>query len=316
MARLLPLLRIVRRMIPAFILGFATTGPRAYPAEFATAAIPSPAPLPSHELHNLFRLTPSLYSGSSPDSDAAFAELKALGVTTVISVDGSKPDLKKAHQHGLRYVHLPIGYDGISALRQSELIRTARGTTGAVYVHCHHGRHRSPAAAAIIGAGLSGWSPEVATQWLRAAGTSPDYVGLYRSVTLFQKPDPATLAHLPEPPEVASTPPLIDAMVAIDTHLDNLKAAQAHAWKSIPKHPDLTPTQESTLLWEQWRELARHPDSAQRPDAYRKLLTQAEEFSAALSAILKMPEPDRAQADATLRALSQTCTDCHKAYRN
>jgi len=316
MFRLLLFLRILSRISTAFVLGCAVTGPRATAAETATAAIPTPAPLPSHELHNLFRVTPSLYSGSSPDSDAAFAELKTLGVTTVISVDGSKPNIEKARQHGLRYVHLPIGYDGISALRQSELIRAARSTTGAVYVHCHHGRHRGPAAAAVIGEGLSGWSPDVATQWLRSAGTSPDYAGLYRSVRDFQKPLHGAPAHLPELPEVAPTPPLVDSMVAIDSHVDYLKAAGTNAWKALPNPPDRTPRQEATLLWEQWRELARHADTSKRPESYRNLLTQAEGSSAELAAVLKTPEPDRTRADASLRALNKACTDCHKAYRN
>ena len=310
------LLRIVSRTLIAFLLGFGTTRPHGIAAEAAAPATSTPTSLPSHELHNLFKVAPSLYSGSSPDSDAAFAELKALGITTVISVDGSKPDIEKARRLGLRYVHLPIGYDGISALRQAELLHAARGATGSVYIHCHHGKHRGPAAAAVICEGWAGWSSHVATQWLQSAGTSPDYAGLYRSVSGFRLPDPSTLSTLPQPPEVAPTPPLVDAMVTIDSHVDYLKAAGTNGWKALSNHPDRTPGQEATLLWEQWRELARHLDTAKRPDAYRGLLTRAEKSSAELAAILKMPEPDRARADASLRALSKTCTDCHKPYRN
>src|SRR5947209_839442 len=62
-------------------------------------------------LHNVFRLTDKLYSGSSPDGDEGFASLQRLGVKTVISVDGARPDVERAHQFGMRYIHLPIGYD-------------------------------------------------------------------------------------------------------------------------------------------------------------------------------------------------------------
>ena len=68
---------------------------------------------------------------------------------TVISVDGAKPDLEAARKHGLRYVHLPHGYDGVPAPRGDELAIALRTLEGPIYVHCHHGKHRSPAAAGV-----------------------------------------------------------------------------------------------------------------------------------------------------------------------
>src|SRR5437764_11542837 len=64
-------------------------------------------------LDNVFRISDRLCSGSSPEGDAGFASLKKLGVRTVLSVDGAAPDLERARRHGLRYVHLPIGYDSV-----------------------------------------------------------------------------------------------------------------------------------------------------------------------------------------------------------
>ena len=52
--------------------------------------------------------------GAEPHEDVAFAELAELGVRTVVSVDGAKPQADAARHHGLRYVHIPIGYDGVS----------------------------------------------------------------------------------------------------------------------------------------------------------------------------------------------------------
>lgn len=80
---------------------------------------PSPAAeiLPSTNLHNVFAVAPRIFSGSSPENEAGFVELAKLGVKTVISVDGAKPDVEMARKHGLKYVHLPIGYDGIPTNR-------------------------------------------------------------------------------------------------------------------------------------------------------------------------------------------------------
>src|SRR5438046_379302 len=76
------------------------------------AAAPVPAEFPGIE--NAFRVTDRMISGSQPEGDAAFAALAKAGVKTIISVDGSKPDVATAKKYGLRYIHLPIGYDGIN----------------------------------------------------------------------------------------------------------------------------------------------------------------------------------------------------------
>jgi protein tyrosine phosphatase (PTP) superfamily phosphohydrolase (DUF442 family) len=96
-------------------------------------------------LHNVYRITDKLMSGSSPDVDAGFKSLKELGVKTVISVDGAKPDIVHAHKYGLRYVHIPFGYDGIPRQQVLRLARAVRDLPGPIYIHCHHGVHRGPA---------------------------------------------------------------------------------------------------------------------------------------------------------------------------
>src|SRR5205814_5083001 len=64
-----------------------------------------PAELPG--LHHVFRVDHKLYSGAAPEGDAGLGSLRALGIRTVISVDGARPDVTRAQRFGLRYVHLP-----------------------------------------------------------------------------------------------------------------------------------------------------------------------------------------------------------------
>src|SRR5262245_50694284 len=230
------------------------------------------APLPSTHLHNLFRATTNIFSGSAPDSGAAFAEIAALGVKTMISVDGGKPDVALARQHGLRYIHLPIGYNGVPPGRVAELVKAAQSSSGPVYVHCHHGLHRGPAAVAVLCEATAAWTTNQAVAWMKQAGTSVDYGGLYRSAMEFRPPAAGTLPRLSDLPEIAKTSSIVEAMVAIDEEFDRLKAAQKAQWKSIPNQPDVVPSRTAAILWEHFREMARMEDTAKRPADYRTKL--------------------------------------------
>ena len=269
----------------------------------------SATPLTATGLHNAFRVTDRLLSGSQPAGDAAFAELARLGVKTIVSVDGAKPDVAAARKHGLRYVHLPIGYDGVPAERIAQLVRAAALPDGRIFVHCHHGKHRGPAAVAVMCAATAGWSPARAEAWLRQAGTADEYAGLYRSVREFQPPSAAALARVGELPEVAKTPAVVDAMVALDECFDLLKAAQNSGWKA-------TPANAATLLWEHLRELARTDDTARRPADYRTHLADSERAAEALRRHLRATPPDPAALDAAFKTAAQSCAACHKAFRN
>src|SRR5690606_24259899 len=74
---------------------------------------PTEAEFPA--LHNLLQVSSRIFSGGEPVGEAAFEQLEKLGVRTIVSVDGARPNIDAARRHGLRYVHIPISYDGISA---------------------------------------------------------------------------------------------------------------------------------------------------------------------------------------------------------
>jgi len=290
------------------VLAAAESGPA------STNAVATP--LPSMHVHNLFRATTNVFSGSSPEGDAAFAEIAKLGVKTILSVDGSKPDAETARKHGLRYIHLPIGYDGVPANRVAELIKGAQSSAGPIYVHCHHGKHRGPAAVAVICEATVGWTTNQAVAWLQEAGTAADYVGLYRSAMEFRLPQSAVIARIVELPEVATTSSLVEAMVAIDEEMERLKSAQKAKWKCIPNQPDLTPAQTATILWEHFREVARMDDTARRPADYRSKLAEAEKAADQIRLLLREAQAQSLVRDTALQTLNKTCVSCHKAYRN
>lgn len=265
-------------------------------------------------VHNAFKVTEKIYSGSQPEGDAAFAALAKLGVKTIISVDGSTPDIEAARKHGLRYIHLPFSYDGIPTNRVVELAKAAT-EPGPFFVHCHHGLHRGPSAVAVMCESVAGWDPNRAEVWMREAGTAADYAGLYRAARDFKQPTAAQLAAVTQLPELTKPDSLVASMVAMDEHFSWLKQAQKAGWKTPPGQADISPTDEATQLWELLRELARTSDTTARPADYRTMLTESEQATEKLRSLLRQPASNL-DRDAAFKGVSQSCSVCHKKYRN
>src|SRR5690606_22494127 len=148
-------------------------------------------------LHYVYHLRPNVISGSEPHGDDPLAELARMGVKTVLSVDGQAPDHQTAAKYGLRYVHIPIQYKGITQEEMLKIAKTFREAEGPFYVHCFHGKHRGPAAAAIGRILLDGAPREVAAAEMRQwCGTGAEYDGLYRAVLTQELPDADATARL------------------------------------------------------------------------------------------------------------------------
>jgi protein tyrosine phosphatase (PTP) superfamily phosphohydrolase (DUF442 family) len=277
------------------------------------AAAAAPERLEAPHLPNAFRLNAKVISGGLPDGEEAFCELAALGVKTVISVDGAKPQVDLAKRYGLRYVHLPHGYDGISDERTKELAVAVRQLFGPVYIHCHHGKHRSPAAAAVACVATGLLRPHDALGVLKAAGTSENYRGLYQSATGARRIDDRLLDEAKiEFREVADLPALAEAMVALEHTHDHLKGIAQAGWKATADHPDLDPAHEALLLREHFTELLRD----ERPEAFRQLLRDSETAAGKLETILRRGSGSTPDADRLFETVTKNCTACHRTFRD
>ena len=113
------------RRVLVLILAAGCGAPTAGPTR------PGPTPVEVEGLHNVYRLSDRLYSGGGPEGDAGFAALQTLGVKTVVSVDGAAPDAATAGRYGLRYVHVPVGYDGIPREKAWRIAKAVAGPAGA-----------------------------------------------------------------------------------------------------------------------------------------------------------------------------------------
>jgi protein tyrosine phosphatase (PTP) superfamily phosphohydrolase (DUF442 family) len=289
---------------------------------FPAALVSPPERLDLPGVENAYRLGPRLYSGGEPRGEEAFAALKALGIKTAISVDGATPDAETARKYGIRYVHLPVGYDGIPREQAVRIIKAARTLPGPVFVHCHHGKHRGPAAVAVCGLANEGWTKEQAVSWLERAGTAPDYRGLYGTARGFAPPTADELERVGgEFPERAKVPAFVEMMVRVDGHWDRLKAIQEADLRSPADHPDLDPPHEALQLTELFREASRLSEVRARGEVFARSLEaaerQAESLRQALRKFAEQPgEPSRRAAEAAFAAVSRACTGCHSRHRD
>jgi hypothetical protein len=291
--------------------------------ESEPAELTGPVKLESEHLPNAIRVHRKVISGGLPEGDTAFAELAALGVKTIISVDGAKPDVAMAKKHGLRYVHLPHGYDGVPDDKALLLAKAVHDLPGQIYIHCHHGHHRSPAATAVacIDAGLIPVSdgPKI----LEIAETSPNYRGLFESTREARPRTEKELAEVPADfPEIAKLPPMAQAMVQVEQAHDHLKALQANQWQKLADQPALEPAHEALLLREHFTELLRTAAVKKQPDGFQHLMSESEaagnELEAALLAWDKEGRQGEAPAAVTaaFARISKSCKDCHVKYRD
>lgn len=271
---------------------------------------PTPRERDHGGLHNVHRLNARVLSGAQPEGDVGFAELRRLGVRTVVSVDGAVPEVDAAAFHGLRYVHLPIGYDGIAPERLKELAKALRDLPGPIYIHCHHGKHRGPAAAVAATMCLDRTlTPEQATAWMKKAGTDPKYRGLVALPQTLKRPTSAELDALPSNFSSRNiVPDLAKRMVQVDETWDRLKALRANGWSRIADKPDLDAAHEALQLIEHYRE-------ARRLTATRYLpWEQAEREAASLASSLRRTSPG--ESEPAFQAVAMRCTACHAAHRD
>jgi hypothetical protein len=202
------------------------------------------------------------------------------------------------------------------------MARAVRDLPGPVYVHCHHGKHRGPAAAAVALLCLDGQCPAAAAvAFLRQAGTDPRYTELYAAPRLLRRPTKADLDRVPADfPEAAEVAALAQVMVQLDERLEHLKQLRAAGW-AVPKEaPDLDPPHEALQLVEQYREAARLAEVKRRHGEFRRRLADAEAGARALEGVLRRGRApgavDAAAAEVAFRQVAAACSRCHARYRD
>ena len=288
------------------VVGCSTCGKDPAPKQ-ESSTLPLSQPEDRPGLHNVVHVSRTIYSGGEPHGEEAFQELARMGIKTVVSVDGAMPAVDAAERYGLRYVHIPIGYDGVSPEAGLSFAQVAREAKGPVYIHCHHGKHRGPAAAAVVMLACGEGDHADARELLQVAGTSPEYDGLWRDVAAYKPPTEGTA--LPPLVAQAKVDSMVLAMAMIDRHYDNLKYSQEAGWQTPADHPDIVPAREALLLREQFHEIVRN--QADLDPQLIQWLRQSEGLAGSIEEGLKQGRP----MDEALTQLKAACKQCHSKYR-
>ncbi|GAB5497126.1 MAG: hypothetical protein Phyf2KO_22060 [Phycisphaerales bacterium] len=254
----------------------------------------------------------SVYSGGEPTADGALEHLASLGVTTVISVDATTPDADAIESLGMRSVHVPIGYSSVPRECQASVAKAIRETNGAVFIHCHHGLHRGPTATAAGLISLGYMTPSEGLTFMRQAGTSESYEGLYRSIERAAEIEDETISSA-ELVRIAEVKELAAQMAEVDRVFENLERIAANDWKVLPDHPDLSAVSESGQLTDLFR-LIETGEGTEPPDEqYEALMKLA--FTQATLLEHQIGTGKNQDAAGTLGELRQTCKSCHAAHR-
>ncbi|MEM9166420.1 MAG: hypothetical protein AAGB48_05285 [Planctomycetota bacterium] len=255
-------------------------------------------------------------SGSEPEGDAGFDTLTRFGVKSILSVDATAPDLERAKAQGIRTVHVPLRYDGITGPERAVLARAVRDLPRPIFVHCHHGKHRGPAAAAIALVGTGELDTDQAVTLMRVAGTSEHYQGLYDDVADAIELRDAVLDAVPDEslPEAATVEGLSASMAEINESFKAIRLIADAGWETPSDHPDLELEHAAPRLTDLFRALAAELAGSSSVDAgYAELMRLSVEQAQSLEDAIA--DEDWTAAEFARDALASSCVDCHWQYR-
>lgn len=277
--------------------------------------LPGAEPVDLAGLEHVAELTPDLISGGEPQGRAGYETLRAMGVKTVISVDAVPPPAELAREMGIRVVHLPIGYDGVPEDARLAMAKALTGLEGPVYVHCHHGKHRGPAAL-VAGAVCAGEiDNDRAAAFMTLTGTSKSYPGLWADVASALPVDPVVLftaeIDLPERADVGG---YAGAMSLISRANDRVKLVAANNWQVPADHPDLAPGSDLGLIHNLLRSLTDDAESISFGDEHQRLLANSVRWSSEAERAFIAGDLDA--AGVAFKELGASCKACHVAYRD
>jgi len=121
-------------------------------------------------LPNFHQVSPVLYRSAQPLADG-FAELKKMGIRTVVNLRASHSDEEMLRDTGLNYESIPVN---TWALKEEDAVRFLKIVTDPaktpVLLHCKHGADRTGTLVAVYRILLCGWTKEEALKEMTEGG--------------------------------------------------------------------------------------------------------------------------------------------------
>src|SRR5690242_12561318 len=147
----------------------------AIPASAPSQNNPSPtiSPIPLGEklklsgVPNAGKINDSLFRGAQPSSEG-IAELKKLGITTIVDLRGEDPDKIKWEQQqaesaGMRFVNIPVsGWSPPANDQVAQFLSLFKNHNDKIFVHCRFGDDRTGVFVAAYRMAHDRWLPNQA----------------------------------------------------------------------------------------------------------------------------------------------------------
>jgi protein tyrosine/serine phosphatase len=125
---------------------------------------------PAGGIKNFGKVNENYYRGSQP-TDKEFADLKALGIKTVIDLrkDSEAQEPERVRSLAMQYFNIPLKASQPATEEQTDyflkLVNDPRNWP--VYVHCKGGRHRTGALTAVYRITHDGWTADRAYEEMK-----------------------------------------------------------------------------------------------------------------------------------------------------
>ena len=135
--------------------------------------------LPSVHIKNFGQINPNYFRGAQPEGQD-YAELKALGVKTVINLikDEKSEEATTVQGMGMSYVHIPMttGTPPTPEQLKQFLSLVEDPAKQPVFVHCVGGKHRTGVMTAVYRMTEDGWSADQAFQEMKQYKFGADFL--------------------------------------------------------------------------------------------------------------------------------------------
>ena len=154
-----------------FILSLLATVPVSAPSQNNPSPTISPIPLGEKlklsGVPNAGRINDSLFRGAQPLSQG-IAELKKLGITTIVDLRGEDPDKIKWEQQqaesaGMHFVNIPVsGWSPPANDQVAQFLSLFKNQKDKIFVHCRFGDDRTGVFTAVYRMAVEKWPADQA----------------------------------------------------------------------------------------------------------------------------------------------------------
>jgi len=145
---------------------------------------------------NAGKVSEMLLRGAQPSAQG-LAELKKLGVTTIVDLRGNSVPVAwertQAESLGMRFVNIPVlGWSAPDDAKVAQFLKVVQqDPTQKIFVHCYYGEDRTGVMVATYRIAQQNWTPEQAAAEMNSFGF---HYNLYRGMKSYVRKFPAKLA--------------------------------------------------------------------------------------------------------------------------